>query len=138
MDATVGSEVETRHQKTVGNYFQVWKDLNVNGISRIFSSDARYEIRNKQKIYKGIEAIEGYWCRNARRQVNPEIRWSLSNETDLDVRAFFSATFYDSEERQIQLIEGAIDFSFNSKDQISILSETYKKSVIDVSSSINS
>lgn len=126
-------------------YFAAWQSHDTSALSRIFTLDADYDIRPRERVLHGLAEIEAYWRRNAARQANLRVHWTLlaekattgsTNQADGSKKsvehsgqlgAYFSADFFDREEQEQQRVTGELYITIASDGRISRLWETYEK-----------
>ncbi len=111
----------------VDDYFAAWQSHNTTLLRKIFKSNARYIIRNKDSEMIGIDEIVAYWRRNKRRQHGLKLQWKIISITKGRSDVSFHAQFFDSEEAKSMHVGGIINFYFDQKRKISTLSEYYEK-----------
>jgi hypothetical protein len=114
----------------IENYFHSWKNYDVSLLADIFAANAVYIIQPNNQTLSGVNAIQQYWLRNARRQRNLVISWQLIDWLAQDYICTFEAQFDDIEERETHRIAGHINFTLNNNGCIVVLSETYSKEVL--------
>lgn len=116
--------------RIVDEYFRIWKAYDIQGIRRLFDTKAIYEIKSKQKFFKGHFEICNYWKRNAWRQKGLQLIWDIVSLKKSFIEVHFLAEFYDTEETESQKVEGIINFYLNKQNNIILLSEHYQKLII--------
>lgn len=114
----------------VNEYFRVWKSYDLEGLKRIFDYEAKYEIIPKKRTLMGHTGICEYWNRNLQRQQDLILSWNVIFSNNSYVKTNFIAEFFDIEEKEVQRIEGQIEFFIN-EDNVSFLSENYVKFILD-------
>lgn len=120
--------VSINHKQRVENYFIAWKNYDIDLLKSIFTQSAKYIIRRK-KVYNGIEEIIKYWKRNKERQKNIELHWRILNSSFQCEVVEFGAYFWDMESKMYTKINGQIIFKYDSNNQITSLTESYKKRI---------
>jgi hypothetical protein len=105
----------------------VWLAHDVTAIESLFSTHALYVIRNKHLTLIGVPQIQAYWRRNSKRQQNLRLEWFSLPGEDPVAKARFRADFFDSEERESQLIVGTLRIRLDAQGRIERLSESYQK-----------
>lgn len=120
--------VSINHKQRVENYFIAWKNYDIDLLKSIFTQSAKYIIRRK-KVYNGIEEIIKYWERNKERQKNIELHWRILNSSFQCEVVEFGAYFWDMESKMYTKINGQIIFKYDSNNQITSLTESYKKRI---------
>lgn len=120
--------VSINHKQRVENYFIAWKNYDIDLLMSIFTQSAKYIIRRK-KVYNGIEEIIKYWKRNKERQKNIELHWRILNSSFQCEVVEFGAYFWDMESKMYTKINGQIIFKYDSNNQITSLTESYKKRI---------
>lgn len=65
---------EAQMQKVITRYFEVWKTQDTEGLSEIFTDNAKYIVHPfGVEEYSGIDAIRGYWRANpVGKQIKPQ------------------------------------------------------------------
>lgn len=114
------------HKQRVENYFIAWKHYDTILLKTIFSKTAKYIIRGK-KTYLGIEEIIKYWERNRKRQKNIRLHWKIVKSSFKCEVVEFGAYFWDAESELFTKINGQIIFKYDNNNQITKLTEAYKK-----------
>jgi len=114
----------------VSEYFRVWKSYDLEGVRKIFDYKAKYEIIPKKRTLIGHSGICEYWYRNSQRQKDLMLSWDVIFSNNSYIKTSFIAEFFDIKEKEIQKIEGQIEFFIN-KDNVFLLSENYEKFIID-------
>lgn len=120
--------VSINHKQRVENYFIAWKNYDIDLLKSIFTQSPKYIIRRK-KVYNGIEEIIKYWERNKERQKNIELHWRILNSSFQCEVVEFGAYFWDMESKMYTKINGQIIFKYDSNNQITSLTESYKKRI---------
>ena len=120
--------VSINHKQRVENYFIAWKNYDIDLLKSIFTQSAKYIIRRK-KVYNGIEEIIKYGKRNKERQKNIELHWRILNSSFQCEVVEFGAYFWDMESKMYTKINGQIIFKYDSNNQITSLTESYKKRI---------
>ena len=115
--------------KRVDNYFKAWLSYDTMLLTQIFSPEATYDIKPRERVLIGQDEICRYWKRNKDRQKKLDVQWDVINSTQDQAISKFLANFIDIAEQQNQSILGVIHFLFNKNGQIIALSETYTKTV---------
>jgi ketosteroid isomerase-like protein len=118
-------------EATIHDYFQSWKTHDLDLLTRIFTPDADYIVSPRNTVYRGIHEIERYWRRNAKRQSDLIISYTILSNTEHEVQCFFETLLHDTEEHQKQKITGNIRFLLDAQACITQLSETYDKTVLN-------
>lgn len=118
--------VSIDHKQRVENYFIAWKNYDIGLLKSIFSQSAKYIIRRK-KVYDGIDEIVKYWERNKKRQKNIQLHWKILHSSFQCEVVEFGAYFWDIESKMYTKVNGQIIFKYNCDNQITSLTEAYKK-----------
>ncbi|WP_251500129.1 hypothetical protein [Otoolea muris] len=118
--------VSIDHKQRVENYFIAWKNYDIELLKSIFSQSAKYIIRRK-KVYNGIEEIVKYWKKNKERQKNIQLHWKILNSSFRCEVVEFGAYFWDIESKMYTKVNGQIIFKYDCNNQITSLTESYKK-----------
>lgn len=84
---------------------------------------------SKNRKLDGINEIEQYWKRNKARQKELTTSYKVVVFLDNYYNICFTASFYDCEEEQRQIIEGTIELIIE-KDKIVELKESYTKKTV--------
>lgn len=117
------------HNQRVEKYFIAWKNYDVDMLKSIFSPSAKYIIRRK-RIYNGIDEIIQYWMRNKKRQKDIQLHWKMLNSSYRCEVVEFGAYFWDLESKLYTKVNGQIILKYNCNNQITNLTEAYKKRTI--------
>lgn len=125
------AEAISNHIEVIKNYFLAWETYDDDLLKEIFESKATYHVRPRKKIYTGIDEIIGYWDRNKKRQKNINIFWSVKESSFVSTIVYFHTKFFDVETKKVTHINGTIIFKFNSNNKITLLSEGYKKRLME-------
>ena len=112
---------------SIQDYFVAWQEHDLRLIGKIFCPDATYVIGPRKKVLNGVGEIIQYWSRNRKRQQNVKISWSTVKMLQQTAQVLFLAIFFDSEERENQVVEGTIRFDLTKTGMIRNLSESYIK-----------
>ena len=118
--------VSIDHKQSVENYFIAWKNYDIEFLKSIFSESSKYIIRRK-KVYNGIEEIVKYWKKNKERQKNIQLHWKILNSSFRCEVVEFGAYFWDIESKMYTKVNGQIIFKYDCNNQITSLTESYKK-----------
>lgn len=116
--------------EALSDYFLAWEKHDHLFLRSFFSDQAVYSILNKELVFSGIEEIESYWQRNARRQSELKLSWSAIDSTSTRCTCRFIATFWDLEEGSQQCVLGWLSISLDDSGQIANLEEAYSKVII--------
>lgn len=111
----------------VTKYFVAWKELKSDSLTELFAEDIHYVIRNKNVVIVGIHALRQYWERNAERQENLRLFWSIESLAIRHAGVRFTAYFHDTHEQLEMAITGRMEFYFDKEDKIVYFSECYQK-----------
>lgn len=114
------------HKQRVENYFVAWKNYDVELLKSIFSQSAKYIIRRK-RVYNGIDEIVMYWEKNKKRQKDIHLHWKILNSSFQCEVVEFGAYFFDLESEMYTKVNGQIIFKYDCDNQITSLTEAYKK-----------
>lgn len=117
--------------EVVNRYFASWKQHDVELVRSLFHENASYIIHPRRRTFYGLGEIALYWARNAHRQKDLSLEWYITSNTDRQITADFIATFFDTEEQEHQIVEGAIQFHVDHDSKILNLAERYRKTVRD-------
>ena len=111
----------------VKSYFRAWEEQNIKALATVFCPDATYAILPRSRTLRGLNEIQKYWARNARRQADFTVSWKQCRKHDVFARASFTASFFDLEEQRGHVITGIIDFSVDASGRVCHLHEFYSK-----------
>lgn len=113
------------NDQLVNAYFKSWREHDVEALSKIFTVDCEYHIKDKPSL-NGLHELQVYWNRNKDRQRELDVFDPIVFEATADAtKVAFCATFLDSEEKQNQTVFGEITFFFKD-GKISRLTESYR------------
>lgn len=118
------------HNELVQNYFRAWYEFNIQLLIKIFSGNVKYIIFPLNRILCGHSDIVEYWKRNEKRQLDLELDWRIIKATDRRIVIEFTASFYDTEENENQLIDGIIYILLDENWRFQLLFEDYTKTII--------
>lgn len=124
MDAIIVTKV------LITKYFESWRNYDINLLQEIFDPSAKYCIKNKKRVYNGIEEIVAYWNRNKDRQRNLSLMWNILKCEKMYGCVSFHAVFFDIEEKNTNIIDGIIRIHVSENNRIVVLSEEYSKTDI--------
>ena len=110
-------------------YFTAWQNYDIELLRYIFTPDAKYVIRNRKRVYYGIEDIIEYWLRNKNRQRDLRVHWHIVKSSARTEVTEFVAFFQDIEKWEVAKVHGQIIFEYNAQNKIALLTEAYRKSV---------
>lgn len=113
-------------KKIIKNYFLAWESFSLNVLELVFDPQAKYIVLHKDRVFTGIKAIGEYWVRNQNRQKNVRIFYKIIDFKKKWAKIAFLASFYDTEEKEFQFIDGIIDIKLR-KSKIVELKENYIK-----------
>lgn len=124
----VSTQRKIKHYRSA-RYFTAWRNYDMELLKFIFTPDAKYIIRNKKRVYNGIQDITAYWSRNKRRQQALNVHWHIVKSGMHFEIVEFTAFFQDVEKWEMVKVNGQIIFEYNAKNKITVLTEAYRKSV---------
>jgi ketosteroid isomerase-like protein len=110
--------------RALEDYFDAWLRHDVNLVQRTFAEDATYEIRPRNRVLSGRQAIGDYWRRNAGRQSRLTLQWTTLDSRPDYARARFSARFHDLETNSPVAVAGEMQIWVRG-GRIERLSEDY-------------
>jgi len=103
------------NSEIVAAYFEAWRSRSTEQVQQIFSDNAEYLIKvDGKKSYLGIDEIKQYWRKNAERQQDLTLDYQIIESRAHDILIVFFANFTDVDERQRQLVNGAISMEIST------------------------